>query len=963
MTDQHSHLHRLVEAREDDMNQDHMTHFQKLSGIVPTLPSLEEMNLGGLGVPPKMLAKLGDPVKVEKAGVMKIYVYHAPKAKVGGKYVAVVQSRDGRELPGSSGTTPEEALSKTKALLKKAGAKIESAEDLSEELSLSKGDKKVIAAFLDKRAASSKKLTTDGQTLDIMGMGGRGCCQWKAGKIAFKDLGSRSGQVVQRAVRKAAPKNWLAEADKLGKPDVITGMKFGTRYKYNHGIFIDHVEDKGEFHVSQAGRPSKKLGFAKSLAKAKEIALRKGDFMESADDLDEEFPPRQGFGTKMHKIDQYVQSLIQKGKSPGAAARAAAKKFGLSRVNLDRHNRVLTYESADDLDEASDRFELVYGTGGTGGPYQGLDKAKAAAERLLKGNRNEPWIAVIPAAQTTDLAAAKPVEYLHRKHGWTKGGGMAMKQIFRGYFEGAEEDGENLDERVKMSMKVGGLEFKRSVSGWEAMIGGVHYSARQKGSTWSLYKWPSGMNRTPVATGPSLGKALQAAKLAEDVEPDESVEEALSTPKTREHGIDYKLYDMIRKNPGIVNGDLIKMAVKKISVPGFDKEDVLDFVDRYSKVGFITAKGYGWKVTDKGERLRKGATEDVDDLDEGQPYDPEEDPRRATDLQLYKLLALVQDVGGERKLGKGAFKKVAAVKREMAKRGLPEKMPPKSAFHRGHIMDKRLLDPNAPGGGIHYRGEDVDDLAEGMPRKAEMLQVGNDHYKVVRVYPTKEHADGPFPRDLLRLIKPGGGALLLDLQPGKNETRSAKHKDVIFSSEPMGGSSRPRYYMLALKPGGQPDGSPVSLKPAQYKRVMSYQEGTEAPKAIADGDALITEDILRYRVLAGMDPLPRRPMTEALQKATVRAFLAVLTSKITQYDKRVSAKERMPNIYRLGHLLGASQRVEERVKGVLDQDTPEALKALVSAMGREFTPDFSPVKAVKKQIEAYLSTGKMPTLR
>ena len=74
---------------------------------------------------PKMLAKLGEPVKVVKVGVVKIYVYHAPKAQVGGKYAAVIQGKSGGELPGLSGKTPEEAIAKTKALMKKAGGKVE----------------------------------------------------------------------------------------------------------------------------------------------------------------------------------------------------------------------------------------------------------------------------------------------------------------------------------------------------------------------------------------------------------------------------------------------------------------------------------------------------------------------------------------------------------------------------------------------------------------------------------------------------------------------------------------------------------------------------------------------------------------------------------------------------------------------------------------------------------------------
>lgn len=69
------------------------------------------------------------------------------------------------------------------------------------------------------------------------------------------------------------------KAGKLGKPDVIHGMKYGgTRYKYDWGVFIDAFDKTGEFKVYQAGRPSKLLGTAKSLDKAKEIARKKADF-------------------------------------------------------------------------------------------------------------------------------------------------------------------------------------------------------------------------------------------------------------------------------------------------------------------------------------------------------------------------------------------------------------------------------------------------------------------------------------------------------------------------------------------------------------------------------------------------------------------------------------------------------------------------------------------------------------
>ena len=71
-------------------------------------------------------------------------------------------------------------------------------------------DKKVIDAFLDKKAAEGTKLSTNGKSIDIAGMGGKGAAVWKSGKVHFPDLGSKTAQIVERAVRKAAPKNALA---------------------------------------------------------------------------------------------------------------------------------------------------------------------------------------------------------------------------------------------------------------------------------------------------------------------------------------------------------------------------------------------------------------------------------------------------------------------------------------------------------------------------------------------------------------------------------------------------------------------------------------------------------------------------------------------------------------------------------------------------------------------------------
>jgi hypothetical protein len=69
--------------------------------------------------------------------------------------------------------------------------------------------KRVVFSFLDKRADSSPKLSTDGKRLDGLWMGGRGIAEWVGGKIVFHDLGSRSAQTVQRLIRRLSPASWL----------------------------------------------------------------------------------------------------------------------------------------------------------------------------------------------------------------------------------------------------------------------------------------------------------------------------------------------------------------------------------------------------------------------------------------------------------------------------------------------------------------------------------------------------------------------------------------------------------------------------------------------------------------------------------------------------------------------------------------------------------------------------------
>jgi hypothetical protein len=99
---------------------------------------------------------------------------------------------------------------------------------------------------------------------------------------------------------------------------------------------------------------------------------------------------------------------------------------------------------------------------------------------------------------------------------------------------------------------------------------------------------------------------------------------------------------------------------------------------------------------------------------------------------------------------------------------------------------------------------------------------------------------------------------------------------------------------------------------------------------------------------------------------TVSNFLLVLGSKITQQDQRealAAIKRRSPvNIYALGLLFKAADKVKERVKGLEESSDAASLSTLRAAMNREFNPGYPPVKNVEKQIQAWLTSGKQPSL-
>lgn len=78
--------------------------------------------------------------------------------------------------------------------------------------SVTPADKKVIRAFTEHRPAEGKRLSTDGQRIDGLWMGGKKIAIWGDGdQIHFHNLGSKAAETVQRAIAREVPKNWIAK--------------------------------------------------------------------------------------------------------------------------------------------------------------------------------------------------------------------------------------------------------------------------------------------------------------------------------------------------------------------------------------------------------------------------------------------------------------------------------------------------------------------------------------------------------------------------------------------------------------------------------------------------------------------------------------------------------------------------------------------------------------------------------
>lgn len=116
-------------------------------------------------------------------------------------------------------------------------------------------DKRIIGAFIRSQGRnlddvgcavshgtiSSKHLSTDGRTLDINGLGGRGVAKWINDQIHFGETGGKSQETIHRFIQKNVPSNWLSASDRgsqrdksrssLRPPIVITRKKYSRTKK------------------------------------------------------------------------------------------------------------------------------------------------------------------------------------------------------------------------------------------------------------------------------------------------------------------------------------------------------------------------------------------------------------------------------------------------------------------------------------------------------------------------------------------------------------------------------------------------------------------------------------------------------------------------------------------------------------------------------------------------------------
>lgn len=108
---------------------------------------------------------------------------------------------------------------------------------------------------------------------------------------------------------------------------------------------------------------------------------------------------------------------------------------------------------------------------------------------------------------------------------------------------------------------------------------------------------------------------------------------------------------------------------------------------------------------------------------------------------------------------------------------------------------------------------------------------------------------------------------------------------------------------------------------------------------------------------------------EAMNSATVEAFLLVLSGRLTRADEAARKRDKGRgrwNMYQLGHQFKAVENIKADMAGYLKRDDPEALEALKKSICRRFTcsrqgrPDLLGARQTVVMIDKFLNEGKMP---
>ena len=150
---------------------------------------------------------------------------------------------------------------------------------------LTEKDKRCLAAFSHGDACDSQHLWTDGERLDGLWFGGGNIAEWAAGRVVFHDLGSRSAQVVQRALKKYLPsgvfggfnrgpgEKWIAESLHTGRHRYGRRAEGYTPKLHRHRMHRKAVRvgglHKGLLHEEMGYAPGEKIPMAALKAELK----------------------------------------------------------------------------------------------------------------------------------------------------------------------------------------------------------------------------------------------------------------------------------------------------------------------------------------------------------------------------------------------------------------------------------------------------------------------------------------------------------------------------------------------------------------------------------------------------------------------------------------------------------------------------------------------------------------------